>query len=335
VENEIDMEDLIAEEQCVFTLSHNGYIKRTSAAEYKAQGRGGKGVRGMATREEDYVEDLFTASTHDFLLFFTNTGRVYVRKGYVIPEAGRSARGTNIVNVLPLEPGERISAMLRGRGLQDDRYMVCFTRNGVVKRMSQSEFRNIRRTGIRALELNEGDELIQVLKTNGDETLMVVTHDGMSIRFDENDARPMGRNAVGVRAIRLREGDWCVAAVRAGDGVDLLTVTENGYGKRTSIAEYTVQNRGGMGLKTYNITEKTGKLIGAKKVTGEEDILLVSNDGTIIRMGVESVSRLGRSTQGVRLMRPNNGSAVVAIARTEREDAAEEELPAEDAPPEV
>ncbi|MBQ3276449.1 MAG: DNA gyrase subunit A [Oscillospiraceae bacterium] len=336
VEDEIDIEDLIAEEPCVYTLSHNGYIKRTPAAEYKTQGRGGKGVKGMATREEDYVEDMFTASTHDFILFFTNTGRVYIRKGYTIPEAGRSARGTSMANVLPLEPEEKVAAMLRGRGLNADQYIVFFTSNGTMKRMSQGELRNIRRTGIRALELNEGDQLIQVLKTNGDETLMAVTRNGMAIRFDENDARPMGRNAVGVRAIRLREGDSVVAAVRADDETDLLTVTENGYGKRTAMAEYPVQGRGGMGVRTYNITEKTGRLVGAKKIFGGEDILLVSDDGTIIRMEADHVSRFGRATQGVRLMRPNAGAAVTAVARTEHVETEEgeaapepEEAPAE------
>ena len=332
VEDEIDLEDLIAEEQCVYTLSHNGYIKRTPAAEYKTQGRGGKGVKGMATREEDYVEDMFTASTHDFILFFTNTGRVYIRKGYTIPEAGRSARGTSMANVLPLESEEKVAAMLRGRGLNADQYIVFFTKNGTVKRMPQAELRNIRRTGIRALELNEGDALIQVLKTNGDETLMAVTRNGMAIRFDENDARPMGRNAVGVRAIRLRAGDSVVAAVRGDDETDLLTVTENGYGKRTSMAEYSVQGRGGMGLRTYNVTEKTGGIVDAKKIFGGEDILLVSDDGTIIRMEADKISRLGRATQGVRLMRPNPGAAVVAVARTEHEETAEEAPEGENGP---
>ena len=214
VEDEIDMEDLIAEEECVFTLSHNGYIKRTPAAEYRAQSRGGKGVRGMATREEDYVESVFTASTHDFLLFFSSRGQVYVRKGYQIPEAGRSARGTNIVNILPLEPEEKISAMLRGKGLQEDDFIMFFTKNGVTKRMSQLELRNVRKNGIRALDIREGDELVQALTTHGSEKLLVVTRGGMAIRFDENDVRPMGRTAAGVRAIRLKDGDEVVAAVR-------------------------------------------------------------------------------------------------------------------------
>jgi len=325
VEDEIDMEDLIAEEECVFTLSHNGYIKRTPAAEYRAQSRGGKGVRGMATREEDYVESVFTASTHDFILFFSSRGQVYVRKGYQIPEAGRSARGTNIVNILPLEPEEKISAMLRGKGLQEDDFIMFFTKNGVTKRMSQLELRNVRKNGIRALDIREGDELVQALTTHGSEKLLVVTRGGMAIRFDENDVRPMGRTAAGVRAIRLKDGDEVVAAVRATDeDAAVLTVTENGYGKRTRIGEYSVQNRGGQGLKTYQITQKTGEIVGAKKVTGEEDILLVSDDGTIIRMEADSISLLGRATQGVRLMRPAEGAHVVAMARTEREASEEE-----------
>ena len=325
VEDEIDMEDLIAEEECVFTLSHNGYIKRTPAAEYRAQSRGGKGVRGMATREEDYVESVFTASTHDFILFFSSRGQVYVRKGYQIPEAGRSARGTNIVNILPLEPEEKISAMLRGKGLQEDDFIMFFTKNGVTKRMSQGELKNVRKIGIRALDIREGDELVQALTTHGSEKLLVVTRGGMAIRFDENDVRPMGRTAAGVRAIRLKDGDEVVAAVRATDeDAAVLTVTENGYGKRTRIGEYSVQNRGGQGLKTYQITQKTGEIVGAKKVTGEEDILLVSDDGTIIRMEAGGISLLGRATQGVRLMRPAEGAHVVAMARTEREASEEE-----------
>ena len=325
VEDEIDMEDLIAEEECVFTLSHNGYIKRTPAAEYRAQSRGGKGVRGMATREEDYVESVFTASTHDFILFFSSRGQVYVRKGYQIPEAGRSARGTNIVNILPLEPEEKISAMLRGKGLQEDDFIMFFTKNGVTKRMSQLELRNVRKNGIRALDIREGDELVQALTTHGSEKLLVVTSGGMAIRFDENDVRPMGRTAAGVRAIRLKDGDEVVAAVRATDeDAAVLTVTENGYGKRTRIGEYSVQGRGGQGLKTYQITQKTGEIVGAKKVTGEEDILLVSDDGTIIRMEAGGISLLGRATQGVRLMRPAEGAHVVAMARTEREASEEE-----------
>ena len=326
VADEIDMEDLIAEEECVFTLSHNGYIKRTPAAEYRAQSRGGKGVRGMATREEDYVESVFTASTHNYVLFFSSRGQVYVRKGYQIPEAGRGARGTNIVNILPLEPEEKISAMLRGKGLQEDDFIMFFTKNGVTKRMSQGELKNVRKNGIRALDIREGDELVQALTTHGSEKLLVVTRGGMAIRFDENDVRPMGRTAAGVRAIRLKDGDEVVAAVRATDeDAAVLTVTGNGYGKRTRIGEYTVQNRGGQGLMTYRITQKTGGIVGAKKVTGDEDILLVSDDGTIIRMEAGGISLLGRATQGVRLMRPAEGARVAAMARAEREPDEKEE----------
>ena len=282
----------------------------------------------MATREEDYVESVFTASTHDFLLFFSSRGQVYVRKGYQIPEAGRSARGTNIVNILPLELEEKISAMLRGKGLREDHFIVFFTKNGVTKRMSQGELRNVRKNGIRALDIREGDELVQVLTTNGSEKLLVVTRQGMAVRYDENDVRPMGRTAAGVRAIKLREGDEVVAAVRASDeNAAVLTVTENGYGKRTLLGEYGLRNRGCMGLMTYRITDKTGEIVGAKKINGDEDVLLVSNDGTIIRMEAGCISLLGRATQGVRLMRPAPGARVVAMARAEREP--DEEEPAE------
>ena len=326
VEDEIDMEDLIAEEECVFTLSHNGYIKRTPAAEYRAQSRGGKGVRGMATREEDYVESVFTASTHDFLLFFSSRGQVYVRKGYQIPEAGRSARGTNIVNILPLEPEEKISAMLRGKGLQEDDFIMFFTKNGVTKRMSQLELRNVRKNGIRALDIREGDELVQALTTHGSEKLLVVTRGGMAIRFDENDVRPMGRTAAGVRAIRLKDGDEVVAAVRATDeDAAVLTVTENGYGKRTPIEEYIrsggePQHRGGFGLRGYQITEKTGKAAGVKVVREDDDILIISDDGTIIRMAAADVNVYSRTAQGVRVMRVSEGTKVISLARVPQEE---------------
>ena len=327
VEDEIDEEALIAEEQCVFTLSHNGYIKSTPASEYRAQGRGGKGVRGMATREEDYVVDVFTASTHDNLLFFTSAGRVYVRKGYRVPKAAKTAKGTNIVNLLPLDPGERVSALLRGRELDEEKFIMFFTRNGVVKRMRQSELRNVRRNGIRALEIREGDELIGAIETAGSDDLMVVTHEGMAIRFNENDVRPMGRTAAGVRSIKLREGDYVVGALSAADGADVLLVSEKGYGKRTAMDEYGVQLRGGMGLKTYKVTDKTGCLIGAVRTGENQDLLLINSDGTIIRTAVDDISRLGRATQGVRLMRLDDAS-VVAIALAEKEDEDAESDPA-------
>ena len=319
VEDEIDIEDLIEEEDCVYTLTHNGYIKRLPTAEYRAQGRGGKGVKAMATREEDYVETVFTASTHDSILFFTNLGKVYVRKGYRIPEAGRSARGQNIVNIIPTDPGEKVSAMIAGRGVTEDNYLVFVTRNGTVKRTAQSAFKNIRSNGIRALSLDEGDELISVLQTTGEDKILLATHDGMAICFAETDARAMGRDAVGVRGIRLREGDYVVGAGIAAEGAAILSITENGYGKRTDVGEYSVQNRGGMGLKNYNVTDKTGPVADVVIVTGDEDLLVISDDGTIIRMDVGSISLLSRSTQGVRVMRLTGDAKVISIAPTDKD----------------
>ena len=320
LEDEIDFEDLIDEEDCVYTLTHKGYIKRLPVSEYRAQGRGGKGVRAMATREEDYVETVFTASTHDNILFFTNLGKVYVRKGYRIPEAGRSARGSNIVNIIPLDPGEKVSAMIAGRGISEDSYLVFVTRDGTVKRTAQSAFKNIRSNGIRALTLDEGDELMTVLQTGGEDKILIATREGMAICFKETDARAMGRDAVGVRGIRLREGDFVVGASIAAEGTALLSITENGYGKRTDVGEYSVQNRGGMGLKNYNITEKTGSISDVAVVSGEEDLLVISDDGTIIRMDVGSISLLSRSTQGVRVMRLSDGAKVISIAPTDKEE---------------
>ena len=320
LEDEIDFEDLIDEEDCVYTLTHNGYIKRLPVSEYRAQGRGGKGVRAMATREEDYVQTVFTASTHDNILFFTNLGKVYVRKGYRIPEAGRSARGSNIVNIIPIDPGEKVSAMIAGRGISEDSYLVFVTRDGTVKRTAQSAFKNIRSNGIRALTLDEGDELMTVLQTGGEDKILIATREGMAICFKETDARAMGRDAVGVRGIRLREGDFVVGASIAAEGTALLSITENGYGKRTDVGEYSVQNRGGMGLKNYNITEKTGSISDVAVVSGEEDLLVISDDGTIIRMDVGSISLLSRSTQGVRVMRLSDGAKVISIAPTDKEE---------------
>ena len=328
VEDEIDVEDLIEEEECVYTLTHGGYIKRLPASEYRAQGRGGKGIRAMATREEDYVETVFTASTHDYILFFTSFGRVYRKKGYQIPEAGRAARGTNIVNILPVEPGEKVSAMLHVREF-GDMYIFMVTRSGTVKRLPLDAIKNIRKTGIRALSIAEDDELITVCLTDGKQNILIATHEGYAICFDENDVRPMGREAAGVRGIKLREGDYVVGAGRAGGGTALLSVTENGYGKRTELDEYLrggdgerqPQSRGGMGLKNYNCTEKTGFVADVKVVREDDDLLIVADDGTIIRTAASGVSVLGRATQGVRIMRPNPGAKVISVARTEREDA--------------
>jgi len=331
IEDEIDIEDLIDEEECVYTLTHAGYIKRQPASTYRSQRRGGRGIMAMTTREEDYVETLFTASTHDYILFFTNHGRVYRKKGYLIPEAGRQARGTNIVNILPIAQGEKVSAMIRMREFGEEEYLVMVTRSGTIKRMSMMELRNIKNVGIRALTLTGDDELIAVRDTDGKQKILIATHNGMAICFNETDVRPMGRVAAGVRGIRLRKGDFCVGAARAREGGALLTVTENGYGKRTEINEYLrggedgeVQSRGGYGKKNYIITEKTGKVADVKVVDNNDDVLIISDDGTIIRMAASDISVYGRATQGVRLMRTTIESRVISIARTEKEDDDEE-----------
>ena len=333
VADEIDVEDLIEEENCVFTLTHGGYIKRLPVSEYRAQGRGGKGIRAMATKDEDYVNTVFTASTHDNILFFTSKGRVFVKKGYTIPEAGRNARGTNIVNIIPVENGEapeKVSAMIRGRGFEEDKYLFFVTRNGTVKRMAQSALRNIRSNGIRALKLDEGDELIAVIPTDGGEEILIASHEGASVCFRETDVRPMGREAVGVRGIRLREGDYVVGADSTSAGEALLTITEKGYGKRTRVEEYSVHGRGGKGIKNYNITEKTGPIAAVRMVNPDDDILLITDDATIIRLAADSISLLSRATQGVRVMRLAAGSRVISLEKTERESEEETEEPSEE-----
>ena len=334
VADEIDIEDLIEEEQCVYTLTHGGYIKRMPVSEYRAQGRGGRGIRAMATKDEDFVDTVFTASTHDYILFFTSKGRVFVKKGYNIPEAGRNARGTNIINIIQTENGEKISAMIRGRGRDDDGYLVFVTKRGTVKRMEQSALKNIRSNGLRAIVLDEGDSLISVLQTTGDENIFIATYNGMAVCFNESDLRPLGRNAMGVRGIRLREGDYVVGAGNSLAGEAVLTITEKGYGKRTLLSEYSIHGRGGIGIKNYQVTDKTGGIADVKMVNPSEDILVISDDGTIIRMAVDHISVLGRSTQGVRIMRLAEGSRVISIERTEREQGEDEaeEAEAEEAP---
>ena len=327
VEDEIDIEDLIEEKNCVYTLTHGGYIKRLPVSEYRAQGRGGRGVRAMATKDEDYTETVFTASTHDNILLFTNRGRVYIKKGYQIPEAGRNARGTNIVNILQIEPGEKISAMICGRGIDTGSYLVFVTRNGTVKRMEQAALKNIRSSGIRALTLEEGDQLITVLQTAGDEQIFIGTQLGMAVCFNETDVRATGRTAIGVRGIRLRGGDFVVGAGASGEGYDVLSITEKGYGKRTDLGEYSVHGRGGVGIRNYSVTDKTGPVAAIKMVGEEDDLLVITNDGTIIRTPVERISRLGRATQGVRVMRLSEGSRVIDIEKTE---PARDEEPGED-----
>ena len=320
VEDEIDIEDLIEEEDCCYTLSNQGYIKRMPTATYRTQRRGGRGVTAQNLKEEDYVKNLFVASTHDMLLFFSNTGRVHRRKGYLIPEAGRTARGTAIVNVLPLEQEEKITAMLLTREMEDDAYLVMVTRNGTVKRLEMKTLQTNRKGGIRALTLDEGDELITVLKTSGDDRIIIATERGMAICFDENDVRPMGRDAGGVRGIRLDEGDVVVGACVVEADKELLTVTKNGYGKRTDLLEYHVQNRGGKGLKNYNLTPKTGLVAGIAVVDDGDDVMLIENGGVIIRMSASDINTYGRDTQGVILMRIEEGNEVISLQRTDKEE---------------
>ena len=331
IEDDIDIEDLIEEEQCVFTLSHGGNIKRVPVDEYTAQKRGGKGVRAATLRDEDYVETVFTASTHDYILFFTDRGRCYRKKGYLIPEAGRTARGVNIVNFIQVEKDEKVSAMLHVREMDDASYLVFATRSGTVKRMALSALRNIRTSGIRALTLDEGDELINVMRTDGSQNILMATHNGQAICFAETDVRPMGREAVGVRGIRLKDGDWVVGAEIAQPDASVLSITEKGYGKRTPASEYIrggeePQHRGGSGMKNYNITDKTGPVAAVKVVHDSDDVLVVSDDGVIIRMEAAGISELGRATQGVRIMRLSEGARVISVALTDRAES--EDAPA-------
>ena len=338
VEDEIDIEDLIEEEQCVFTLSHAGYCKRVPASTYRSQKRGGRGVTGMTTKEEDFVEGVFTASTHDYILFFTNLGKVHRRKGYQIPEAGRTAKGTNLVNILPFEPGEKVTAGITVHEFDED-YLVFVTRNGTVKRLELASLNTARKAGIRALTLSEGDELIAVMKTDGKQDILLASANGMVICFNENDVRVMGRDAAGVRGMMLDAGDYVVGAGIAAKAKQLLSVTEYGYGKRTEIEAYLrlgedgqrrPQSRGGKGLKGYNITAKTGRIAGVAIVDDADDIMLIENGGVLIRMAAADINIYGRDTQGVILMRLEAGSRVISVDRVDREP----EEPAENQNPE-
>ena len=338
VEDEIDIEDLIEEDQCVFTLSHAGYCKRVPASTYRSQKRGGRGVTGMTTKEEDFVEGVFTASTHDYILFFTNLGKVHRRKGYQIPEAGRTAKGTNLVNILPFEPGEKVTAGITVHEFDED-YLVFVTRNGTVKRLELASLNTARKAGIRALTLSEGDELIAVMKTDGKQDILLASANGMVICFNENDVRVMGRDAAGVRGMMLDVGDYVVGAGIAAKAKQLLSVTEYGYGKRTEIEAYLrlgedgqrrPQNRGGKGLKGYNITAKTGRIAGVAIVDDADDIMLIENGGVLIRMAAADINIYGRDTQGVILMRLEAGSRVISVDRVDREP----EEPAENQNPE-
>jgi len=332
VEDEIDIEDLIEEEQCAFTLSNQGYIKRMPVDTYRTQSRGGRGVNAQNLKEEDFVKNIFVASTHDHMLFFTDLGKVHHRKGYQIPEAGRTARGTAIVNVLPLEPGEQVTALVTTREFQEDEYLVMVTRNGTIKRMDFKALATRRKGGIRALTLDEGDHLISVIRTKGNDNIIIATACGMAICFNENDARPMGRDAVGVRGIALSDGDFVVGAEKAEEGKCLLTVTENGFGKRTEMVEYLrtgpngekiPQQRGGKGLKNYNITPKTGNVAGCRVVAEDDDVMLIENGGVIIRIPASSVNVYKRDVQGVIVMRIEEGNKLVSVERIDKVEEAE------------
>ncbi len=328
VVDDINLEDLIEEQQCVYTLTKGGYIKRLGTREYASQNRGGKGIRAQTLREEDYIETLFTASSHAQILFFTSFGKVYKIKGYRIPEASRTARGTNIVNVLQLDSGEKVSAMVHVDDIMaEGMYMTLVTKQGTMKRMELSILKNIRSTGIRALSLAEDDELIAALLTDGNSSIVIATHDGMAIHMSETDARAMGREAAGVRGIKLREGDYVVGAEVVYENAQLLSITEQGFGKRTAFTEYPLQNRGGIGVRNYNCTEKTGKVAAVMGVKEDVDIMIIADDGTMIRTPVSNISVYGRSTMGVKVMRLSENAVVTSIARAEKEE--EEDVPAE------
>ena len=332
IEDEIDIEDLIDEETCAFTLSNHGYIKRMPVDTYRTQSRGGRGVNAQNLKEEDYVKSLNIASTHDHILFFTDSGKVHLRKGYQIPEAGRTARGTAIVNVLPLDAGETVTAMVVTREFHEDEYLLMATRKGVVKRLPFIALKTNRKGGIRALTLEEDDHLINVLRTNGNDNIILATAQGMAICFNENDVRCMGRDAAGVRGISLNEGDYVVGAEKMEEGKTLLTVTENGYGKRTALPEYLrtgpdgekiPQSRGGKGLKNYNITPKTGNIAGCCVVGDNDDVMIIENGGVIIRVPAASINVYKRDVQGVIVMRVDEGSKVVSLERVEQDEEPE------------
>ena len=329
--DEIDDEDLIEEEENVVTLTHFGYVKRLPSDTYKAQKRGGKGIIGLQTREEDFVEKILTCSTHDFMLFFTDKGRMYKLKTYQIPEAGRTAKGTAIVNLLQLESDEKVTATIPIKSFDDGKYLMMMTRNGTIKKTPLNEYNTARKGGIRAIELEEDNELINVILTDGSQSVVIGTHNGNAIRFDEADVRSMGRVARGVRGVRLADDDYVVGIGVCREGADVLVVSENGFGKRTSADEYKIQTRGGKGVTTYKISEKTGKVAGIHVVDDSNDIMLITSEGTIIRMAAADINTLGRATKGVTMMRMDEGVKIVGVALTEHEEPVdeEEEKPAE------
>ena len=326
-EGEIDVEDLIKEEQTVIALTHFGYIKRMPIDTYRSQKRGGKGITGIATREEDFVKQIFTASTHDTILFFTNKGKLYKLRGYEVPEAGRTARGTAIVNLLSLDAGEKVSAVIPIQNFAEGKYLLMSTKNGLIKKTALAEYNSARKTGLQGITLKEDDELIAVRLTDGEDNVILVTRNGMCITFDEKDVRPIGRVSQGVIGIRIDEDDEVIGmeSIIAGGKATLLAITENGFGKRTELDEYRVQIRGGKGVITYKVTQKTGKLVGARIATDDEDVMLITDKGTIIRLKVKDISVLGRSTQGVTLMRTTDGGKVVSMETLTPEIAQSEE----------
>ena len=326
-EGELDIEDLIKEEQAVIALTHFGYIKRMPIDTYRSQKRGGKGITGIATREDDFVKQIFTASTHDTILFFTNKGKLYKLRGYEVPEAGRTARGTAIVNLLSLDAGEKVSAVIPIQNFAEGKYLLMATKNGLIKKTALAEYNSARKTGLQGITLKEDDELIAVRLTDGEDNVVLVTKNGMCITFDEKDVRPIGRVSQGVIGIRIDDDDEVIGmeSIIAGGKATLLAITENGFGKRTELDEYRVQIRGGKGVVTYKITPKTGKLVGARIATDDEDVMLITDTGTIIRLKVKDISILGRPTQGVTLMRTTDGGKVVSIETLTPEIAEVEE----------
>ena len=314
-EDEVDADDLIQEEEMVVTLTHHGYIKRTASDHYRAQRRGGRGITALSTKEEDFAEDVFATSTHSYLLFFTTKGKVYMKKCYQIPEAGRTAKGMAIVNLLALESGEKVSAVFPIEKFEDDSNLVMVTRQGIIKKTQMSAFSRIRQNGLIAIAIREGDALISVLRTHGDDRIIIGSKEGMAIAFHESDVRPMGRVAVGVRGIKLRPGDEVIGASRLEEGQYVAVISENGYGKRTEAGEYREQSRGGIGARTMNVTEKTGKVVALLAVNSHEDIMLINDANVIIRMNSDEISVFGRSAQGVRLMRMEGDGKVVGAAK--------------------
>ena len=334
LDGEIDPEDLIQEDSVVVTLTHFGYVKRIPRTTYRSQNRSGKGVMGMTTREEDYAEKLLVTSTHAEIMFFTNRGRVYSLKGYEIPEAGRTARGTAIVNLLQLDGGEKVTAMIPLPKEREEGYLVMATKNGLIKKTGSDEFANLRKMGLIAIALREDDELIGVELTKGDSELIMATRMGQAIRFAESDVRAMGRNSMGVKSIELAEGDEVIAVAKVEEGKHVLAITQNGYGKRTEIDEFRTQTRGGKGIMAMRLTEKTGLMAAQLLVDEDEDVMLITDDGTIIRMPVSGISVIGRVSQGVRVMRVEGESRIVGVTATEREEeqAEDTEQPEQDAP---